>query len=205
MAQDSAGERRGGGGVKRTYVEGIDQHMPQGLKWQEILRSSANKDDLIRLIVSHVKSLNELNKLKGPFIITNKEHTNKLIQDKSILRSTCNHEEANTRLVLHAFLENNNVIVVVSKDTDVLVLMIWAYLFFNVLKEWFFKYGNDKFANIAVICDTLGTDLFIIFTGFSRSNGMRYILLLQRRKNKCVQEVSCKSSTDPLASITWKG
>ena len=38
----------------------------------------------------------------------------------------CNQEEADTRLVLHASLEDNDV-VVVSKYTDVLILLIWAY------------------------------------------------------------------------------
>ena len=38
----------------------------------------------------------------------------------------CNHEEADSRLVLHAIIDVSDV-VVVAKDTDVLVLMVWGY------------------------------------------------------------------------------
>ena len=38
----------------------------------------------------------------------------------------CNHEEADTLLVLRALLADSDV-VVVTKDTDVIILLIWAY------------------------------------------------------------------------------
>ena len=38
----------------------------------------------------------------------------------------CNHEEADTRLISHAILCATDA-VVVCKDTDVLILMVWAH------------------------------------------------------------------------------
>ena len=39
----------------------------------------------------------------------------------------CNHEEADSRLVLHATIEDSDVVVVAKNTTDILVLMVWAY------------------------------------------------------------------------------
>ena len=38
----------------------------------------------------------------------------------------CNHEEGNTRIVFHVLQQKTNV-AVYSKDTDVLVLMVFGY------------------------------------------------------------------------------
>ena len=51
----------------------------------------------------------------------------------------CNHEEADTRMVLHAALSSEEVVVVVA-GTDVLILMIYAYSKFMVKQRWVFRY-----------------------------------------------------------------
>ena len=45
---------------------------------------------------------------------------------KTIKHFQCNHEEAETRMILHASLSNNNV-VIVANDTNVLVLMVNSF------------------------------------------------------------------------------
>ena len=58
-----------------------------------------------------------------------------------------NHKDAATRLVLHDSKVDSDV-AVVCKDTDVLVLMIWAYSKLNKTNNWYFKNDNEKFADI---------------------------------------------------------
>ena len=58
-----------------------------------------------------------------------------------------NYNDADTRLVLHDSKVDSDV-AVVCKDTDVLVLMIWAYSKLNKTNNWYFKYDNEKFADI---------------------------------------------------------
>ena len=57
-----------------------------------------------------------------------------------------NYKDADTRLD----------VAVVSKDTDVLILMIWAYSKLNKTNNWYFKNDNEKFAVISKICSYLG-------------------------------------------------
>ena len=59
-------------------------------------------------------------------------------QDDQDQLNECNHEEIDTRIVLLASQETNDV-VVVSKDTDVLVLLVKAYAHDNIKHNWFFK------------------------------------------------------------------
>ena len=45
--------------------------------------------------------------------------------------SSCDHKDADSRLVLHGSKVDSDV-VVFCKDTDVLILMIWAYSMLNI-------------------------------------------------------------------------
>ena len=44
-----SGTRKRRGDGTRTHVEGAKQHMPSGMKWQEFLENSNNKEDLVNL------------------------------------------------------------------------------------------------------------------------------------------------------------
>ena len=70
----------------------------------------------------------------------------------------CNHEEADTRLILHA-AESKQDVVIVAKDTDVLVLMVWAFAFLDVKCKWFFRKDDGQFADVGDICSHFGRDL----------------------------------------------
>ena len=50
-------------------------------------------------------------------------------------------------------------VVVFCKDTDVLILMIWAYSKLNITNNWYLKYDHEKFADIRKICSYLGKTL----------------------------------------------
>ncbi len=70
----------------------------------------------------------------------------------------CNHEDTDKRLVLHACLINTNV-VVVAKDTDVFVLMVYAYCIEKPSKKWFLKIGHEKYVDIRKVVDYLGEEI----------------------------------------------
>ena len=72
--------------------------------------------------------------------------------------SVCNHEEADTRLVLHASKVDSDAFIV-CKDTDVLILMIWTYSKMNITNNWYLKYDHKKFADIRKTCSYLGKTL----------------------------------------------
>ena len=47
-------------------------------------------------------------------------------------------------------------VTIVSKDKDILFLMIWAFSKLNITKRWYLKFDHDKFANIAKVKTYLG-------------------------------------------------
>ena len=70
---------------------------------------------------------------------------------------TCNHEEADTRLLVHA-LEEETDIVVVSKDTDVFVLLVYAYCKMESTKKWYMKIDH-RFVCIGTIVNYFGNSI----------------------------------------------
>ena len=122
------------------------------LRWDDFLHRGDNKEDLIAIISDFLQSPEGRSKLPCLFIVTSKEHTH--IQEIDSLGNRllldCNHEEVDTRLVLHAILSGQDV-VVVSKDTDVLILFVWIYSHFSITNKWYMKYSHEKFADIGLI------------------------------------------------------
>ena len=84
--------------------------------------------------------------INSPFIVTAGDKIYRF-QESQEKVNECNHEVAETRIILLA-----------SRDTDVLVLLVWAYAHHDIKQNWFFKYDAQKYANICKICDYSGKD-----------------------------------------------
>ena len=54
-----------------------------------------------------------------------------------------NHEEADIRMVLHALYKNTNA-VIVSEDTDVLILLEYMYALKNMISKWCIEIDNGN-------------------------------------------------------------
>ena len=59
----------------------------------------------------------------------------------------CNPEEVNTRMIFHA-LQQKTSVGVYSKDTDVIVLIIFAYALNKINEKWVMKIETNKFIYI---------------------------------------------------------
>ena len=148
---------RGSSSTKVT-LQGFEQHMPQGVRWSEFLHNGENKNELIKLIARFVQSEEGRSWLKYPFIVTEGTQTYRVEKSQSMFLYSCNHEEADTRLVLHAVMQESDV-VIVSKDTDVLVLLIWAFTNMQIKHRWFYKFDHEKFVEVRNICRSLGQNI----------------------------------------------
>ena len=115
----------------------------KGQKWQEFLHHRDNKNDLLHMLCEFLKLPESRGTMPWPVIINNKDHKYGISNDGDEHIFDCNHEEAGAKLILHAILSGTDS-VIVCKDTDVLVLMIWAYHTFKIKKQWFIKYENEK-------------------------------------------------------------
>ena len=136
-------------------IQGFEQHTLQGVRWNEFLHNGENKNGLIRSLSRFVQSVEGMKYLKYPFVISEEGKTYIVERHRSTLLHECNHEEADTRLVLHAAKQDTGV-VIVSKDTDVLVLLIWAFSKHQIAYKWFFQFEREKFVEIGSICRSLG-------------------------------------------------
>ena len=100
----------------RTHVYTLEQNMLQGKDWAEFFFNNSNKTGLLRLVFQYCKNQSE--NLTVPIIVNDVDETWHISTTAMEIIFLCNHEE----LLLHASLQDTNVIVV-SKDTDVLILM----------------------------------------------------------------------------------
>ena len=102
---------------------------------------------------------------------------------------SCNHEEADNRIVLHALLSNQDA-VIVAKDTDVLILLVWAYNNFNVQYKWFLKYEHEAYADISQIWLFLGKEICTSLISFHAITGCDATSYMFRvGKLKCFKKV----------------
>ena len=108
-------------------ITGFEQNMPQRDTWQEYLNDNGYKDQLIEMIKQYVLKLaSGILPRSIPFIITSRENDYFISPAGNKVMNVCNHEGAHTCLVLHASKVDSD-LAVVCKDTDVIILMIWAY------------------------------------------------------------------------------
>ena len=104
----------------KTVTEGFEQHMAAGMKWNEFSRNAKNiLIHITHIIVKFIESSKGRQLINSPFIVTVRDKIYGF-QDGQYKVNGCNHEEADTRIILLAYQEVNDV-VVVAKDTNVLV------------------------------------------------------------------------------------
>ena len=90
-----------------------------------------------------------------PVTVTVKQDTYTISPEKILSSYKSNHEEADIRLIFHA-LQSTTGVAVMSKDTDVLILMVCAYSKYEVKHKWYLKYDYDAFADIKLIVEYIG-------------------------------------------------
>ena len=182
--------------------------MRQGNDLKSLFQSIENKEALIDLFSKYLvrKCFPEV--IKIPIIFTNDRNTFQVAEQSDQLLFTCNHKEANTRVVLHGCLKNTNC-VVVSKDTDVFVLMVFAFASKNIKRSWSMNIDQNKYTNIGKVVKYLGKDLVLklshihVVTGCDTKSFMfsvRKVKVLKKRM-KQVRKITLldgfgKTSTD---------
>ena len=155
---------------RNTYIDGFEQHMPQGIAWNEFLCNNANKEELTKVISKYLQTDKSRKRFTHPVIVTSGEVTYTIPAGGDIITTTCNHEEADTRLVKHV-LDAQNDTVIVSKDTDVLIILIWAYSQYHIKENWYMKYDTHRYASIRKICEVLSPELCQILPAFHAITG----------------------------------
>ena len=150
-----------------------------------------NKTNLINLLVAYLRSDSFSNQIQIPVNVNDDKNTWKITREFSEIIFKSNHEETETQIIQYALQEDTKV-VVVSKDTDVLILLVYAYAKYKPTKEWYTKIDANKFASIKSIVKYLGSNISVclpqidVLTG---SDTTTYLLHVSKTKVlKRVQE-----------------
>ena len=109
-------------------LQSVHQRMLIGMRWKEFLHNGKNKQELINLI-STCLQLTDGRKHLTPFIINNKYDNFEITSSGGLKLFSCNYEEADYRIILHALLSNQDAVVV---RKDVFFLLVCAYNHFNI-------------------------------------------------------------------------
>ena len=152
-----------------------------------------NKEDLISLACSYYKSEEGRKLFKVPLLINSGEKTWKITRGTIETFPQCNHEEADTRLILHAAMSKSPA-VIVAKDTDVFLLLAYAVCYQNNPPRWYMKIDASQFINIIMIHNSVGRDVCSILQELLSITGSDTAAYkFQHRKSKSIEKSDQRS------------
>ena len=184
-------------------MTGIEQNMLQGNDWADLFHNISNKQDLIALFASYLKSESSVSR-NIPVYFNKKDESWCVRQGIPSRLADCNHEEADTKMMVFALREDTDV-VIVARDTDVLILMIYIYAKRKITSNLYMKYAAGKYANIGKIVEYLGIDLSLKLVHIHAVTGCdttSYFYGVGKMKvlNKCKKEPKLLSLLNDLGA-----
>ena len=78
---------------------------------------------------------------------------------------------------------------VISKDTDVLILLVYAYAKYKPTKEWYMKIDANKFSSIKSIVEYLGSNISVCLPQMHALTGSDTTYLFNVSKTKVLNHV----------------
>ena len=174
--------KRAAQGVQRIHILNKDQSPPK--QWKKYLSSGKNKEELIVFLCNHWSTYktSQLSILQRIYITSNEKCillTPATSPDDNVCREEvteleCDHEEADTRLLLHAkhASRRHDHIIIKTPDTDVFIICVEMQKIIG--KDLFVMTGTgNKFRIIdtSAISDALGENLCRSLPGFHAFTG----------------------------------
>ena len=183
--KDIEREKRSMSGVTRIRIGGATQKVPRQFK--KFLSLGENKKALIEFIFQHMTSLDLAPALQQvTLLFTHGAECHKFFADssngnmqriESVPELYSNHEEADTRLILHAqhasTMQSN--VTIQSSDTDVFILMLPHKAEIRCLLYFDTGSGNYRKLNINEVYEQLGLRMCKALIGFHVFTG-QYII-----------------------------
>ena len=161
--------------MKEVAVQGVhlgsnDQQMMGSKDFQQFMHNKENKDELIKRFNDFVEHPEARNHLKVPLTINDRNITKRITRGDVDVTVECNHEEADTRVVLHAF-NSEGPVIVKAKDTNILTLMMYAYALKKPEAIWCMQIDHNKFVNVGKIAQFLDESTCLQLPAFHSLTG----------------------------------
>lgn len=174
--------KRAVSGCTRVTIYGKNQPTPS--QWKKYLSNGKNKETLISFIIDCWKELKSEDLSGLTLFITQGEKCLKFhptsfshaVVATVVPELESDHEEADTRLLLHAGHASDNgydAVAIKSPDTDVFVTMVGMQQ--HISADLFFFTGNQNHSQILAVkqvCDNIGLDACDSIIGFHACTGI---------------------------------
>ena len=157
-------KRRGHAG-RKVKITGKGQSMPQGRDWNTFLNSGENKTELIYFLANYYKCDSVRSSFDTPLVFTESNNAWLITSEDVLLLEQCNHHEADTRVVRHASLSERPV-VVVAADTDIFVLLVYAFSKVDPAEKWYMKIDKERYVDIGDVYKTDGKEVCHILPAY---------------------------------------
>ena len=123
-----------------------------------VFHNIKNKQHLLNVFVTYLCA-DDFVQISPLPILVNNENIIFKISSSATKAFECNHEEGDTRIIIFHALQQKTNVVVCSKDTDVLVLIVFAYALNKINEKQVMKIESRKCINIRKIVEYLGIDV----------------------------------------------
>ena len=143
--------------------------MPQGKNYQEFLSNNKNKSQLLKKFTEYLTHENTRKDL-GRTTFNIEKDTVLISQSQQQSLFTSNQEEANTRIALHCS-ESSNLVLVKAKDTDILILMVYAFALTSPPYDWYLQIDNGKIVSVEKIYQNFGKTTSLCLPQFHSLTG----------------------------------
>ena len=179
-------ERRANAGAQVVRIYGREQERPK--QWQKFMATGTNKEALMQFLFECWSKCNPVVLRSIPVYVTHGNERHRIAPSENgavveeIQELQCDHEEADTRMFLHALhaSRNHENIVIKSLDTDVFVTAL--YLKWFLASSLFLETGARdayRILSIDAIAIAIGRDVCMALPGLHALTGVhKYIQIL---------------------------
>ena len=135
VKEQERSDRAGSTAPLRIHIGEISQEMPRGRTYQEFLSNTKNKSQLLKKFTEYLTHENTQKDL-GRTTFNIEKDTVLISQSQQQSLFTSNQEEADTRIAPHCS-ESSKPVLVKAKDTDILILMVYAFALTSSPYYWY--------------------------------------------------------------------
>ena len=121
--------------------------MLQSQNYQELLSNTKKKSQLLKMFAKYLTQENTWKDLIGHTTLNIEKDTVLILQSQQESLFTSNQEEANTRTSLHGS-KSSIPVLVKAKDTDILILMVYAFALTSPPYDWYLQIDHGKIVSI---------------------------------------------------------
>ena len=199
-------------------VTGPDQRRPRD--FHSLLKSSVFKTSFLKFLAEEWQKDSYANIIGKRRLVMGVEdvcYTFTVMEDESVIRSTnedlaCNHEEADTQIVLHlAYLSKQTIpnVVIRCNDTDVFIILLYHFGTDNIKANVRMDAGMDssntrRFIDMTFLVTLLGKSLCSALPGLHSFTGSDYTSAFLRKGKVCPLQLM-ENSTPFVNAFTELG